>query len=285
MASLTLDNRSNSDEPFDGIAPSKVIPLLLALPASDCFQNKAFWKTYSKWENLSVEQKNKTMAFWQKLTVDVRQRLIIQANENNRVEQDEENNRQAMTNKHDKARLLHLRVDPGAAADWTAALREKTRAELDVVNSSQAADADPYNRLAEKFNDYENYKYQNAVILSNRNVNGLYEPLPGMEELAKFCFDINPSSPGRPIRDAGWIRTQYRDLKGKISTCFSNYHRSGNQDAENIYDEWIKFSTGFNLDVVTYARALFTARKWISWVEPYQLQFRGIQVISFIIIT
>jgi len=101
--------------------------------------------------------------------------------------------------------FIDLRIDPGAAADWTAALAEKTRAELDVSNSSQAADADPYNRLAEKFNDYENYKYQNAVIHPNRTTNGLYEPLAGMEELAKFCFDINPSSTGRPIRDAGWI--------------------------------------------------------------------------------
>ncbi len=38
----------------------------------------------------------------------------------------DENARQIMTTKHDKARLLHLRVDHGASADWTSALREKS---------------------------------------------------------------------------------------------------------------------------------------------------------------
>ena len=39
---------------------------------------------------------------------------------------------------------------------------------------------------------------------------------------------------------------------------FQNYTISGNQDAENIYDEWARFAAPFNLDVVYYARALFT---------------------------
>jgi hypothetical protein len=37
----------------------------------------------------------------------------------------EEANRAFITNKHDKARLLHLRTDPTAAALWSAALWEK----------------------------------------------------------------------------------------------------------------------------------------------------------------
>jgi hypothetical protein len=41
--------------------------------------------------------------------------------------------RQVMTSKDDLARLLHLRIDPIATADWTSALREKSRAQLDVV--------------------------------------------------------------------------------------------------------------------------------------------------------
>jgi len=37
----------------------------------------------------------------------------------------EEANRALITNKHDKARLLHLHIDPSAAASWSKVLREK----------------------------------------------------------------------------------------------------------------------------------------------------------------
>ena len=153
-----------------------------------------------------------------------------------------------------------MRIDPGAAADWTSALREKTRAQLDVTNSGdQSTDADPYNRLAVKFNDYERYVYENACIVPGAlSAAGTYIATPGMQEIAVFCHSFNPTSAGRPDRDGGWIRTKFKELKTKISVCFNNYHRSGNQDAENIYDEWVKFSAAFNSDIIHYARAIFT---------------------------
>jgi signal transduction histidine kinase len=43
----------------------------------------------------------------------------------------------------------------------------------------------------------------------------------------------------------------------KLSVCYNKYHRSGNQDAENFYDEWVNFSTAFTGAVITYARCLF----------------------------
>lgn len=161
--------------------------------------------------------------------------------------------RQAITTKHDKARLLHLRVDPRAMADWTAAMREKTRTQLDA----DMADADPWNRLAEKFNNYEQYKYHNATVkMGVQSSAGLYVAEIGLESIALECHELNPSSPGRPLRDASWVRTQFRDLKTKISVCYNNYRRSGNQDAENRGDAWIKYSKTFNNDVVTYAISL-----------------------------
>ena len=165
-----------------------------------------------------------------------------------------------MTSKDDLARLLHLRIDPNAAADWTSALREKSRAELDVINSGdQAADADPYNRLAAKFNDYGTQVYQNACILPGVvSAAGTFIAATGMQAIADYCHSFNPSSADRPLRDGGWIWKKYKELKGQISVCFNNYHRSGNQDAENIYDEWIKFSSAFNQDIIHYARAIFT---------------------------
>jgi hypothetical protein len=252
---------STIDEPFDGINPSDVLPLLLSLPATDCLNGKIFWKSYKKWESLTPEQKNKCAQFWKhSISSHVRNRLSAAARIVIVGEAAEEIARQAITSKDDLARLLHLRIDPSAAADWTAALREKSRPQLDVSNSAdQAADADPYNRLAVKFNDYDNQVYQNACILPGRfTAAGTFVSVPGIQAIADYCHDFNPSNSDRPIRNGHWIRSKYKDLKGKISICFNNYHTSGNQAAENVYDEWIKFSTAFNLDIMHYARAIFT---------------------------
>lgn len=161
-----------------------------------------------------------------------------------------------MTTKHDKARLLHLRIDPKATADWTQALREKTRSQLDT----DIPDADPWNSLAEKFNNYDENIYYNAVIKRNiLSTAGLYVAEVNMGAVALECHELNPSMDARPMRDATWVRNQCRDLKGKLSLCFTNYRRSGNQAEENRYDEWVKYSTAFNNDVVIYAIALLNS--------------------------
>ena len=199
-----------------------------------------------------MDQKTKTVHFWKTNISNItRERVLSQARNSIADEITEIKERQAMTNKHDRARILHLRVDPGAAADWTAALREKTRSQLDTDDP----DADPWNRLAAKFNDYDTFNYTNAVVQPNvLTSKGLPVAVPDMQALLEYCLDINPCVRDRPLRDAGWLRTQFRDLKGKISVCFNNYRRSGNQEAENIYDEWVKFSS--HNDVIVYSRAI-----------------------------
>eukprot|EP01033_Poteriospumella_lacustris_P006522 gene6522-4700_t len=141
------------------------------------------------------------------------------------------------------------------AEECIAALRPMSRPELDA-NHSGGDQVTMWARLAEMFNDYDTYKYTNAVI-------GGIDSL-GMEQLMLYCDDINPSSPNRPLRDALWIRTQYRELKTKITVCYSNYKRSGYQDAQNKFDEWVKFCTPFSNDVVVYAGALFD----VEGMEP-----------------
>ena len=87
---------------------------------------------------------------------------------------------------------------------------KKNRSQLDT----DVADADPWNRLAEKFNNYTNYRYSNASIQGNRlTPAGLPLPVAGMEAISIYCHDINPTMADRPIRDAMWLRTNYRDLK------------------------------------------------------------------------
>ena len=76
MSSISFDISAAVDEPFDGINPIDTIPLLLALPVSDCLNGKLFWKTFKKWESLSSEQKNKCAQFWKhNISPDVRNRL------------------------------------------------------------------------------------------------------------------------------------------------------------------------------------------------------------------
>jgi hypothetical protein len=101
------------------------------------------------------------------------------------------------------------------------------------------------------------YNYTNAVIDPTKTSPiGTYVALSGMEQVAQYCHDINPCLSSRPIRDGGWIRTQWSQLKGKLTIVFNNYHKSGYQEAENIYDEWVRFAQPYG-DAFIYARALF----------------------------
>jgi hypothetical protein len=232
---------------FDGMDPDIMLKVLVTVPAEECIGNaakKGFFKTYGeKWGNLKPDQKAKVQKFWQEslteatrhryvllfflllscLVVDLQiQRLLGEARTILAGEAHNKATRQAITTKHDRARLLHLRVDPSAAATWTAALRP-----LDV-NHSGGDQVNMWARLAEMFNDYDTYKYTNAVIGGIDSL-GLPLPIVGMEKLMLYCDDINPSSPNCHLRDALWIRTQYRELKTKITVCYSNYKRSGYQ--------------------------------------------------------
>jgi hypothetical protein len=169
------------------------------------------------------------------------------------------------TNKHDKARLLHIRADPNLSSIWTKALREKNRVELD---SSKSTDyMDPFQQLAEEFNDYERNIYYNCCLeyfmnpvtrtaTEKKDSLGLPVYVPGLECIGKLCYDINPTSANRPMRDGGWIRSTYRSIRPNITKALENYNKSGNQEAENIFDEWVNFSSHFGDDVCVYARAV-----------------------------
>ena len=101
MASNSSSILPANEEPFDGINPSDVIPLLLALPVTECKDGRSFWKSYKKWESLTPEQKNKSVQFWKhSISQEVRNRLSVAAREINVVETAEDNARQAITSKY-----------------------------------------------------------------------------------------------------------------------------------------------------------------------------------------
>ena len=242
------------DNAFLLLDKDKLIKALQDIEPVKCINGKPLFKSYGKWSGLKQDQRVKVKQFWAANLDDAaRQSIqdsIVQALE--KAESDE-TARQALTSKHDKVRLLHLRVDPTMAGIWTSALREKTRQELD--DRTGAVFEDPYSKLAEKFNDPSNI-YQNATIIPGKiDAHGCYCSAPGMESLAFKCYDIDPSMPTRPLRDGGWLRTKFKELKTAITKCYARFLRSGNQDADNIYDEWALFADD---DVTLYSKAIMT---------------------------
>jgi len=159
--------------------------------------------------------------------------------------------RSAQTSKHDRARLIHLTVFPEAIRQWTSAM---TPADRETLDNHEVDDA--YRNLADMFNNYEDVTFQNATIQYKDDAPiSPYQARPEMESLAAYCWELNPSDPTRCDRDGAWIRKQWRELRTTLTKIRENFKKSGNQDAENIYDEWTKFSSHFG-DVYTYAIAV-----------------------------
>ena len=230
-STITESDDLTSPDAFGGVEPQFILSALFRIGPEYCLNGKTFWATYDKsWDKLTALQKNKTLQFYNKNLINdaARHHLRDMARAQIVESVTEQRSRQEITSKHDKARLLHLRKDPAATVMWTRALRPLTRTELDDTEGDASMDA--WKELA----------------------------IAGMENLSHYTYELNPSMPGRPDRDGGWIRNNYRDLKGKLSICFANFKKSGNQEAENLYDEWLKFTTTMAAcDVLVYARCLF----------------------------
>jgi hypothetical protein len=96
---------------------------LRELKAEKTVDGKPFYKSYVKWEDLNQTQRNKTISFWvSNLTDGVHFAIKILVEADLANDNAKEANRASITNKHDKAHLLHLRTDPTAAALWSEAL-------------------------------------------------------------------------------------------------------------------------------------------------------------------
>ncbi len=99
----------------------------------------------------------------------------------------------------------------------------------------------PFDSFDSLFNDLNN-NYKNACILPDRtDESGGYVLEPGMEMVVRRGFDINPAPKNHPDRDGAWVRFKWKDLKTKLTVCHADFMSSGNQDAENLTDEWCTF--------------------------------------------
>lgn len=75
---------------------------------------------------------------------------------------------------------------------------------------------------------------------------------PKCEGIIKCTWDLNPNASNRPLRDGAWIEKQWEVIKTLLTKVHVDFRRSGNQEAENIFSEWFKFSSKYP-DHVTYA--------------------------------
>jgi hypothetical protein len=92
----------------------------------------------------------------------------------------EEANRASITNKHDKTCLLHLCINPSAAALWGEALCEEFQRHLHD-HDGQGGTVCPFDSLASLFNDPTNL-YENACVVPKQmDESGCYVPESEME--------------------------------------------------------------------------------------------------------
>lgn len=103
---------------------------------------------------------------------------------------------------------------------------------------------DPYDTLADAFNDYDNFKYENATYpTKTRDSNGIIvvsSSDPDLVMVAKRCHDINPNDSNRPRRDKNWIKSKWKESNGSILKQYAKYDKSGRQVGSNTESLWVQ---------------------------------------------
>jgi hypothetical protein len=147
---------------------------------------------------------------------------------------------------------------------------------LDARNTEAAQNDSGWANLTAAFNDYDSFTYFNATLVHEgwfmphnarsllyvelggrpKKLNGCHVFVADMEAIASLCCEMNPNDTSRPSRDVEWIRSQYKEIRSKITLVRERIKRSGNQENENTFDEWVKFCEGN--DVTAYARSVLT---------------------------
>jgi hypothetical protein len=163
-------------------------------------------------------------------------------------EQQQENQWDKNTTKDNIAWLLHLYKDPMAHRHWSNLYGILSRAELDARKSTgpQAEAANPLSSLAERFNDYEMFQPQNVMVeyvSAGPNMPPVKrQPYQASSAewsaLANHCHDIEPTNLSRKniLHGEEWIKETWNDCRKYLHQTFTQYHRSGQHDAD--MDEW-----------------------------------------------
>jgi hypothetical protein len=165
---------------------------------------------------MNSDQRNKTKLYVNKLLPVVRQRLFSNAAQAYNQTGSHASTQATITNKHDRARLIHLYFLPAAQPYWATIKNPLNRTQLDSpFNEVNQA----YNMLAQLFNDYENIIFQNETISYENGIKiSPYKPrYDAMKTLADKCYELDPQSLGRPNRDGAWIKKEFSTMKTAIT--------------------------------------------------------------------
>ena len=120
--------------------PDYVLKALRTLKPEMCYQGKAFYTSYgTSFAKLNDLQKNKVTEFFNNQSEAIR---VAVSNSALAAEADavaEAQQNAGSTNKHDRARLLHLFVYPPAQLHWNKSVTPLERQELDVSSNLSSA--------------------------------------------------------------------------------------------------------------------------------------------------
>ena len=240
--------------PWPQVDPDFVLGALRGLSGRALPNGKAFYRSYRKWNTLTNEQRNKATAYYNSLAPDVKSSLTILVNNLANDAAQTARQQATATSANDRARMMHAMVDPINQPALTDATTPLQRAQLESVDERRA----PWDRFADNFNDYELCAYQNATIeyVNDVAVNP-YQARRGFESMAVFTHGINPTDDSRPLRDGAWCEKIWKEIRSATSRINENYRKSGQQDAENVNTEWIKFCENYS-DVYKYVKAVLS---------------------------
>lgn len=240
--------------PWPQADPDFTLSVLGGLKGAALPNGKSFWKSYTKWNKMTNEQRNKSTAYFNSLSHGVKVAVKTQVDKLVTEAGNIANQQASVTSANDRARFMHAMVDPLNQVALSAANSPMDRRQLDSVEERKA----PWDQFAENFNNYEAFVYQNATIVYVDGVSLVpYQPLPGFETMAMHTHSINPQDETRPARDGAWCEKLWKEVRGNASRINENYRKSGNQDAENANTEWIAFCDNYS-DVYKYARAVLS---------------------------
>lgn len=191
------------------------------------------------WATLSDYQKSNLSKIWNDLTVELKEQIKngVATKKSKPGECVEDEAIKKNWNVDDTARLIHMWADPRNSGDVTKTTEPFNRMELD--NKLRVS---PWVKLADKFNEYNEYVYSNPSF----SVNSQGEKMGYMNKDTMFyhCGRLNPTNSNRPPRDEENLKTKMRGLKTTFSLAYTNYKKSGFHDAEDPDIEFWKYCNG-----------------------------------------
>jgi hypothetical protein len=144
---------------------------------------KPFWGSYTK-ATLKPDQRRKSQQFFMNLPQEMQRQILEKARLAKNINRDDgvvQASRAPFTTADDRARILHMIVDPAMATLWTQTKVPMDRSNLDAQRGQPV---NVWDLLAAQFMDYELNQYSNPTCIFNHD--GSYIPI--QKHSKKYCM-------------------------------------------------------------------------------------------------